>query len=152
VRNLPAIPISSNSEHCNRDMARVGNGVKENQTQERSAVTKTCTRARGGAVCARGGAGELRKYWREHALTGTVPSCRPHDTYSAAEPAAVQLDLKLPSGPASTPPKIIIHCQRFGSAHKRFLHNDVSGKDTHSCSEAAFMHALMKLQSRKYVR
>jgi hypothetical protein len=41
---------------------------------------------------------------------------------------------------------------RFGSAHKRFLHNDVSGKDTHSCSEAAFMHALMKLQSRKYVR
>ena len=53
--------------------------------------------------------------------------------------------------PASTPPKIIIQL-RFGSAHKRFLHNDVSGKDTHSCSEAAFMHALMKLQSRKYAR
>jgi hypothetical protein len=39
-----------------------------------------------------------------------------------------------------------------GPAHKRFLHNDVSGKDTHSCSEAAFMHALLKLQSRKYAR
>ena len=28
----------------------------------------------------------------------------------------------------------------------RSLHNDVSGKDTRSCSEAAFMHALLKLQ------
>ena len=81
----PAIPISSNSEHCNRDMARVGNGVKENQTQERSAVTKTCTRARGGAVCARGGAGELRKILARARVNGTVPSCRRRDTFGAAE-------------------------------------------------------------------
>ena len=35
---------------------------------------------------------------------------------------------------------------------KRSLHNDVSGKDTRSCSDAAFMHASLKLQSRKYAR
>ena len=37
-------------------------------------------------------------------------------------------------------------------ALKRSLHNDVSGKDTRSCSDAAFMHASLKLQSRKYAR
>jgi len=31
-------------------------------------------------------------------------------------------------------------------------YNDVSGKDTRSCSDAAFMHASLKLQSRKYAR
>ena len=29
---------------------------------------------------------------------------------------------------------------------------DVLGKDTRSCSDAAFMHASLKLQSRKYAR
>jgi hypothetical protein len=33
------------------------------------------------------------------------------------------------------------------SALKRSLHNDVSGKDTRGCSDAAFMHALLKQQS-----
>ena len=62
-----------------------------------------------------------------------------------------RFNLKLDNFEENPAPKIIIQL-RFGSAHKRFLHNDVSGKDTHSCSEAAFMHALLKLQSRKYAR
>ena len=37
-------------------------------------------------------------------------------------------------------------------ALKRSLHNDVSGKGTRSCSDAASMHALLKLQSHKDTR
>ena len=35
---------------------------------------------------------------------------------------------------------------------KRSLHNDVSGKDTRSCSDAAFMHASLKLRSHRDAR
>ena len=37
-------------------------------------------------------------------------------------------------------------------ALKRSLHNDVSGKDTRGCSDAAFMHALLKLRSHRDAR
>ena len=37
-------------------------------------------------------------------------------------------------------------------ALKCSLHNDVSGKDTHSCSDAAFLHALQKLKSHTVAR
>jgi len=62
--------------------------LKENQTQKRSAVTKTCTGVRGGAVYARGGAGGSRDLGAS--ANGTVPSCRRHDTFSAVEPTIRQ--------------------------------------------------------------
>jgi hypothetical protein len=37
-------------------------------------------------------------------------------------------------------------------ALKRSFHNDVSGKDTRGCSDAAFMHALLKQQSHTDAR
>ena len=35
---------------------------------------------------------------------------------------------------------------------KRSLHNDVSGKVTHGCSDAVFMHASLKLRSHRDAR
>ena len=52
------------------------------------------------------------------------------------------------SGPALSPSR-----SSCGSeAHKRSLSDGISGKNTRGCSDAAFMHAVIKLRSHKDAR